>query len=220
MRGGYGGEGYAMYGASYGRSAQGGGGPRYEDFGGHGSTRGGVPWRRGTEGEENYDRGIRSGGEDYAPWGGNRFSNETYGYWREGGPHRGRGPKNLSRSDERIREDVSEWLLDDDHIDASDIEVTVANGEVTLSGTVPDRLQRRRAEDIAEGVSGVRHVQNNLRLAHEARTGGGGTVSGGTPQPQVANRTDMDNPGTTGGTGGPAAGSPAAGRRTGERTGA
>ncbi|HKH33813.1 MAG TPA: BON domain-containing protein, partial [Beijerinckiaceae bacterium] len=145
----------------------------------------------GTEGEENYDRGIRSGHEDYAPWGGNRFSNETYGYWREGGPHRGRGPKNLSRSDERIREDVCEGLMEDPHVDASEIEVTVANGEVTLSGATADRLQKRRAEEVAEAVSGVHHVQNNLRIETGPRTGGGGTVSGGTPEPQVADRTDM-----------------------------
>jgi CBS domain-containing protein len=220
MRGGYGGESYGSYGASYGRGAQGGGGPRYDDFGGRGSRRSGVPWRAGTEGEENYDRGIRSGREDYAPWGGNRFSNETYGYWREGGPYRGRGPKNLSRSDERIREDVCEALLDDPHVDASEIDVTVANGEVTLGGTIADRLQKRRAEDLAEGISGVRHVQNNLRLAGEAgvQTGDGGTVSGGTPEPQVATRTDVESAGTSGGTAGTSAGSPSSGRRTGQPT--
>jgi CBS domain-containing protein len=216
MPGGYGGEGYGGYGASYGRGAQGGGGPRYDDFGGHGSTRRGVPWRRGTEGEENYDRGIRSGREDYAPWGGNRFSNETYVYWREGSPHRGRGPKNLARADERIREDVCEWLLENPHVDASDIEVRVESGEVTLIGTVEDREAKRRAEDLAEGVLGVRHVQNNLRVGRQTHTGGGGTVSGGTPEPQVANRTDMENPSTSGGTAGSTAGSPSSGRRTGQ----
>jgi hypothetical protein len=35
---------------------------------------------------------------------------------------------------------------------------------VTLTGTVTSREQRRRAEDIAESVSGVTHVQNNLRV--------------------------------------------------------
>src|SRR3712207_8444317 len=59
--------------------------------------------RIGTEGEENYDRGIRGGREDFAPWGGNRFSNETAGYGREdggrgAGPHRGRGPKGDRKS--------------------------------------------------------------------------------------------------------------------------
>jgi osmotically-inducible protein OsmY len=42
--------------------------------------------------------------------------------------------------------------------------VTVANGEVTLDGTVPSREQKRRAEDVVDDLSGVRNVQNNLRV--------------------------------------------------------
>ncbi len=44
------------------------------------------------------------------------------------------------------------------------IHVTVASREVTLSGLVESREARRRAEDLAEAVSGVAHVQNNLRV--------------------------------------------------------
>jgi BON domain len=40
----------------------------------------------------------------------------------------------------------------------------VSSGEVTLSGMVNSRDEKRRAEDLAENVSGVRHVQNNLRV--------------------------------------------------------
>ncbi len=86
--------------------------------------------------------------------------------------HRGRGPKGYSRSDERIRDDVNDRLTDDPHIDASDIEVTVQNREVTLSGTVNSRFEKRHAEDIAESVSGVTHVQNSLRVGQSAGTVG------------------------------------------------
>lgn len=82
-----------------------------------------------------------------------------------GGEHRGRGPKNYIRSDSRIAEDVNDRLSDAADLDARDIEVKVKDGEVTLSGTVGHRRAKRRAEDLAEGVSGVRHVQNNLRVA-------------------------------------------------------
>jgi hypothetical protein len=78
--------------------------------------------------------------------------------------HYGRGPKGYTRSDDRIREDVSDRLTDDWLVDASDIEVMVAGGEVTLAGTVDSRQAKRRAEDCSEGVSGVRNVQNNLRV--------------------------------------------------------
>jgi hypothetical protein len=84
--------------------------------------------------------------------------------WSRPGPHAGRGPKGWQRSDERIREDVSERLADHPDIDASEIEVQVNNGEVTLSGTVDQRLNKRLAEDIAEGVSGVRDVHNQIRV--------------------------------------------------------
>lgn len=80
--------------------------------------------------------------------------------------HRGRGPRGYRRSDERIREEVCDRLTDDPTVDASDIEVAVQNGEVTLSGAIDSRQARRRAEDIAESVSGVTHVQNNLRPRH------------------------------------------------------
>lgn len=80
------------------------------------------------------------------------------------GPHRGRGPKGYKRSDERIHEDVCERLMHDRFIDASNVEVAVSNGEVTLSGTVSSRGLKRRAEDLVEMASGVTHVQNNLRV--------------------------------------------------------
>jgi osmotically-inducible protein OsmY len=82
----------------------------------------------------------------------------------EANSHRGRGPKGYARSDDRIREDVNDRLTDDWIVDATNIEVTVASGDVTLAGTVDSRDAKRRAEDCAERVSGVRNVQNNLRV--------------------------------------------------------
>jgi hypothetical protein len=94
------------------------------------------------------------------------------------GHHRGRGPKGYRRSDERIREEVGERLTDDPHVDASEIEVAVEDGEVTLSGTVNTRFEKRHAEDIAEAVSGVSHVQNNLRVQPAGMSAGESTPTG------------------------------------------
>ncbi|WP_260926409.1 BON domain-containing protein [Novosphingobium sp. 9] len=88
--------------------------------------------------------------------------------------HRGRGPSDYTRSDERIREDANDALTHDWMLDASNITLTVAEGEVTLSGTVESRHAKRRAEDVIDNVSGVKHVQNNLRVA----TGGTGGTAG------------------------------------------
>jgi osmotically-inducible protein OsmY len=79
----------------------------------------------------------------------------------------GRGPQGYKRSDERISEDINEMLTQDAEIDASNITVDVQNGEVTLRGSVPDREAKRRAEDLAESASGVKEVQNQLRVKRE-----------------------------------------------------
>ncbi|HVY82509.1 MAG TPA: BON domain-containing protein [Steroidobacteraceae bacterium] len=91
----------------------------------------------------------------------------------------GRGPKGYSRSDQRITEDVSDRLTEDWAVDASDIEVSVTGGEVTLSGTVPTREQKRRAENIAAEVLGVKDVQNNIRVRQQQQgTGVGANLTG------------------------------------------
>lgn len=91
-----------------------------------------------------------------------------YGSPREdvyfGPNYRGRGPKNYRRPDERIYDDVNRRLSDDDFVDASDVIVEVRDGDVTLTGMVPDRPSKRRAEDIAESVSGVHNVENRIRV--------------------------------------------------------
>jgi hypothetical protein len=78
--------------------------------------------------------------------------------------YRGRGPKNYRRSDDRIRDEVCEALTDDWSVDATEISVEVKDGEVTLSGTVPSREQKRRAGDCAERIGGVHDVFNRLRV--------------------------------------------------------
>ena len=85
----------------------------------------------------------------------------------ERGPHAGRGPEGYTRSAERMTEQVNERLTDDHRVDASQIQVTAEDGEVTLNGTVTDRSQKRRAEDIAESVRGVDDVHNRLTIQSE-----------------------------------------------------
>jgi hypothetical protein len=59
---------------------------------------------------------------------------------------------------------MNDRLSDDNYLDASDVEVMVTNAEVTLTGTVHNRNDKRRAEDMAESVSGVTNVENRLRV--------------------------------------------------------
>ena len=99
--------------------------------------------------------------------------------------HRGRGPKGYKRSDERIKEDVNDRLTDDYRLDASEIDVQVNDGEVVLTGSVNSRNDKRRAEDIAESVSGVKNVECRLRVQPSSSTatyaGTGTSTTGSTP---------------------------------------
>lgn len=107
------------------------------------------------------------------------------GQWgsQSGRGYAGRGPKGYRRSDDRIREEISDQFMENDQLDASDIEVKVVAGVVTLTGTVEDRQSKRLAEDIAERGNGVRDVMNQLKVENEAsmrRSGGekNGTSAG------------------------------------------
>jgi hypothetical protein len=94
---------------------------------------------------------------------------------RERGPHYGKGPRGFTWSDERIKELVSEALHDDEHVDATEITVEVKSGEVMLSGTVDDRRTKRMAEDCALRVSGVKDVQNQIRVSDQRSQSAPGT---------------------------------------------
>jgi hypothetical protein len=78
-----------------------------------------------------------------------------------------RSTKGFKRSDERIREDVSERFAQQERLDPSEIEVSVANGEVTLSGTVDARHEKYWAEQLADETRGVNEVHNQLRIRRD-----------------------------------------------------
>src|SRR5215210_8660905 len=105
--------------------------------------------------DEQQQRDPRYGAGDNEQESGQRVGeDEALGSSPSGG-FRGQGPRGYERSNERIYEDVCEGLTEDDELDASNIEVEVESGIVTLRGTVADRQTKRRAEDIAERASGV-----------------------------------------------------------------
>jgi hypothetical protein len=78
-----------------------------------------------------------------------------------------KGPKGYTRSDERIREDVCDCLMQDWDIDPQEIEVSVNDCQVTLGGAVATRDEKFRAEQDAASVLGVKDVSNNLRVSGE-----------------------------------------------------
>ncbi|MDX2166626.1 MAG: BON domain-containing protein [Deltaproteobacteria bacterium] len=107
-------------------------------------------------------RPMRRDWERGEVYGGNVYRGERYGH--APGGFAGRGPSGYRRNDERICEDVCDHLTEHAQIDASDVRVRVADGEVFLTGTVATREQKRLAEDIAEMARGVRDVRNEIRV--------------------------------------------------------
>ena len=75
-----------------------------------------------------------------------------------------RGPKGYTRSDERIKEDISEKLWRSEHVDSSEVTVAVNYGVVTLTGTVPERWMRHEIEDVADDCFGVKDIENHVRV--------------------------------------------------------
>lgn len=163
---------YLNYGSERGANDRGRDEYDRSNYEGRNYNRGGGNFGGGNYGSD-YNRNRRGNDEDRGWW--DKTSDEVSSWFGDEGAerrrdqdrmrsHRGKGPKGYSRSDDRIKEDINDRLSDDVFIDASEIEVTVNQGEVTLSGSVSTRSEKRRAEDIAEEVSGVRNVENRIRL--------------------------------------------------------
>jgi len=161
----------------YGRNSGSWSGSDYDRSMGWGNQPGfrGRNW--GAWGNPDYDRSMGMGrgfGTEGRDWNTNQGSNwGNQGNFQSGsqgqqGEHYGRGPQGYKRSDERIKEDINDRLTWHGNVDATNIQVNVKSGEVTLEGTVSDRYQKRMAEDVAEQVAGVNDVQNRLRVQGES----------------------------------------------------
>lgn len=130
---------------------------------------GGQPTRRSGRNVSDQPEYGDSGADDTGSFGGvpREFPHPQYPpHWIGTDSVREGGPKGYRRSDERIREDISDRLMTHPDIDPSDIEVTVSNGVVTLSGTAEDRHEKRLAEYIAQDALGVDDVENQLKVRH------------------------------------------------------
>ena len=129
------------------------------------------PWGGSGAAGDWLGSGYRGGYGDASVGYGPGQTRSTYGRGESGGlarayapSYRGRGPKNWRRSDEAIREMVNERLTDADEVDATDVEVQVESAEVTLSGVVGSRREKRIAEDVAWSCGGVHDVHNRLTI--------------------------------------------------------
>jgi hypothetical protein len=156
--------------------------------------------QRNYSNQNRFNRGGYNPNYDYDYdndyWDYNTNPNWTYWeYWYVPGPFMGIGPSGYQRSDERICDDIHNRMTQHGQLDASDIQVDVNNGEVTLNGNVPDRRQKRLAEDIADSVTGVTDVQNNLHIerGRQGKTRGQQNQQGRQSQQQGQSQSGMQH---------------------------
>lgn len=74
------------------------------------------------------------------------------------------GAKGYQRCDERLREDISERLMEARYIDSSDVTVEVSGAKVVLEGTVPQRPMKHAIEDLVDACPGVQDIDNRIRV--------------------------------------------------------
>jgi osmotically-inducible protein OsmY len=70
----------------------------------------------------------------------------------------------VRRSDETLTRELHEILTQDPELDATEIEIEVERGTVTISGVVDSSDAKLLAEELVESVAGVRLVHNRLRV--------------------------------------------------------
>ena len=171
-------EGQGSFSGSYGAQAQrgyGGPGSYTQERYGHGreQERHGDWGRRQGFGQTQSEQGSSPGqygqnfGEAGRTVGEQGFGTSRYGYGQESQRQRraGRGPKGYQRSDERLKEDICERLMNADYIDASDVSVEVKDGKVTLEGTVSQRRMKHAIEDLVDDCIGVKDIDNKVRVS-------------------------------------------------------
>ncbi|HET6434582.1 MAG TPA: BON domain-containing protein [Xanthomonadaceae bacterium] len=165
-----------------------------EGYGARGLYGEGSGRARGSAGQGYGAQGYQARNQDYRAQGygyGSQAGLEDSEAARGGRSYRGLGPRNYTRSDERIREDLNERLTDAHDIDASGVSVEVSNGVVTLTGSVDERWMKHRAEDIADACSGVRDVRNQIQVS-QSRSGSGASAGYATGSSGMGGSGGMD----------------------------
>lgn len=89
---------------------------------------------------------------------------EPGGYTGQTGTGYGRTLGGDADPDQALRDEVLARLAQDPFLDASQIEVSVSGGEVSLAGTVTAPRDKVRAEDLAKAGAGVKRLHNELRV--------------------------------------------------------
>ena len=151
--------GYGPQGGGYGSQSN------YASHGGYGSPQQRWHSEYGSQGEfGSQGYGTHAGYGSHGGYGPQGEAHWPQSSWAQQGRAQRRGPKGYKRSDERIREDICERLMQSAYIDSSEVTIEVKDGRVSMEGTVPERRMKHAIEDLAEATAGVTDVENKVRV--------------------------------------------------------
>jgi osmotically-inducible protein OsmY len=144
---------------------------------------GGSDFGRADNGNEDWQAGATEYDMNYRGQGFSSSSQsdpEGDGASLEADRHRNRGRETSSmgveqdsqagkepNTDELIYEEIYMLLEHQPDIDTNDVQLTVKNGEVTLEGSVRERLTKRRLDEGIELIAGVHAVHNRVRVEED-----------------------------------------------------
>ncbi|MFL5494526.1 MAG: BON domain-containing protein [Gemmatimonadales bacterium] len=82
----------------------------------------------------------------------------------QGAPQGSSAPRARRRPNDTLAREIHEILTQDPELDATEIQVEVERGAVTLTGVVASREAKLLAEELVESITGVREVHNALMV--------------------------------------------------------
>src|SRR5581483_3072738 len=105
-----------------------------------------------------------------------------------------------ARNDQTIATDIKAALFSDSQTKGANIDITVKDGTVTLTGNVPDENTRYEAFKVAKETSGVLNVEDRMSLpsapatvATQEATAAPSKKAAADPKPARAHRLDSDS---------------------------
>jgi osmotically-inducible protein OsmY len=121
-------------------------------------------WQRHSSGTTSGARGQEGlGFPGEKTWGEEQYRAERQE--EQGRRQTGRVKRGHRRPDESLAREIHEILVKDPELNATEIEVAVEGGAVTLTGEVESSGAKLLAEELVESLLGVREVHNRLRVA-------------------------------------------------------
>jgi len=126
--------------------------------------------------------GVGVGAQAYGGGTSREYGGSAQSYGEERGSARGtsstrtatatseRGTTARSASDRQLTKRVKQALNKDTQIKSMDLDVEASRGTITLSGRVDQDSQRRKAEQLAKRVKGVKRVKNRIEVGSAGST--------------------------------------------------